>query len=111
MNIREIRQHNISAVVELIRADGLPGQSLCTVEDVQNALLGYAEVDRGWWEALAGIQTIVAILDQEIVGAASYGVRKHDTSHFANCGFLLWLHARENQDVTEALLSFVLSAL
>ena len=111
MNIREIHQQDILAVVELIRADSLPGQPLCTIEDVQNALAGRAEIDRGWWEALTSIQTLVATLGNEIVGAVSYGIRKHDTSPFAECGFLLWLHARENQEVTEALLSSILSAL
>ena len=111
MNIREIRQQDLLTVVELIRADALPGQPLCTIEDVQNALVGRAEIDQGWWEALVTIRTIVATLGNEIIGVASYGIRKHDTSSFADCGFLLWLHARENQEVTEALLSSILSAL
>lgn len=111
MNIREMSQQDIHAVVELIRADTLSGQPPCTAEDVQNALIGRAEIDRGWWEALVSIRTIVATLDNEIVGVASYGIRKHDTSPFADCGFLLWLHARENQEVIEALLSSILSSL
>lgn len=104
-------QKDLLAVVELIRADSLPGQPLCTIQDVQNALVGRAVIDRGWWEALASIRTLVATLDNDVVGAASYGIRKHDTSSFADCGFLLWFHARENQEVTEALLSSILAAL
>ena len=104
-------QQDILAVAELIRADTLPGQPLCTVEDVRNAVAGRAEIDGGWWEALASRRTLVATLENNIVGAASYGIRKRDTSQFAACGFLLWLHARENQEVTEALLSSILAAL
>ena len=99
------------AVLALIHADHLPGQPICTIQDVQNALAGHATIDRGWWEALKSIRTIVVTTKEEIVGVASYGIRKVDDSEFAGCGFILWLHAQENREVTEAIVSHIHTSL
>jgi len=106
MNVRELSQEDIPAAVELINADQMPSQPTCSVQDLQNALAGRATIDRGWWEALVDIRTIVATTDDEIVGVASYGTRKDDGS-----GFILWLHACEVREVTEALVVSMLSSL
>jgi GNAT superfamily N-acetyltransferase len=111
MDIRDLCERDIPAILALIRADHLPGQPICTLQDVQNALAGHATIDRGWWEALNTIQTIVATINDEIVGVASYGTRKQDDTEFAGCGFILWLHAREDQEVTASLISSLLSSL
>lgn len=111
MDIRDLCERDIPAILALIRADHLPGQPICTLQDVQNAIAGHATIDRGWWEALKNIQTIVATINDEIVGVASYGTRKQDDTEFAGSGFILWLHAREDQEVTASLISFMLSSL
>ena len=111
MNIRDLIESDLNAVLTLILADHLPYQPICTVQDLQNALTGRATTDRGWWDALTAIRTIVATSGDTVVGAASYGIRKQDASPFADCGFILWLHAREDQEVTEALLSSLLTSL
>lgn len=111
MDIREMCERDMPAVLALICVDHLPGQPICTVQDVQNALAGHATIDRGWWEALKSIRTIVVTAKDEIVGVASYGTRNLDDSEFAGCGFILWLHAQENREVTEALVSYIHTSL
>src|ERR1035438_2035048 len=111
MDIRDLCERDMPAVLALIRADDLPGQPICTLQDVQNAVAGHATIDRGWWEALKERCTIVATINDFIVGVASYGIRKEDDTEFAGCGFILWLHTREKQDVTTALISYLLSSL
>jgi ribosomal protein S18 acetylase RimI-like enzyme len=106
-----MNQKDIPAILTLICADHLPGQPVCTVQDVQNTLTGHATIDLGWWEALTEIRTIVALDGEDVVGCASYSTRKHDDSQFADCGFILWLHAHENREASNALLSFMLADL
>jgi hypothetical protein len=89
MEIRDICEKDIPATLALIRVDHLPGQPICTLQGVQNALAGHATIDSGWWEALQTLRTIVATTNNEIVGVASYGLRKQDDTEFSGCGFIL----------------------
>lgn len=73
---------------------------------VDLALRGESPVDSQWWKELANIQAIVATRDGNVVGAASYAVAPADGS-----GWLLWLHAREEQEVVEMLADRVLREL
>jgi hypothetical protein len=52
MEIREVCERDIPAILALVRVDHLPGQPICTLQDVQDALAGHAIIDSGWWEAL-----------------------------------------------------------
>ncbi len=114
MKIRAFTQEDMPSVLALLYADQLPAQPRPTAHDVQRALSGQATIDQKWWEALADIQTIVATQGQEVLGVASYGLQKTDqqgTLRPDGSGCLLWLHAREDRAVIEALLSAVFTAL
>ncbi len=102
------------SVLELLHADQLPSQPRTTVQDVQHAFVGQATIDQKWWEALAVIRTIVATQSSDVLGVASFGIQQ--TEPFATLqpdgsGCLLWLHAREDRSVIEALLAAVLAEL
>ena len=47
MDIRDLCERDMPAVLALIRADHLLGQPICTLQDVQNAVAGNATIDRG----------------------------------------------------------------
>ncbi|MBV9691889.1 MAG: GNAT family N-acetyltransferase [Ktedonobacteraceae bacterium] len=114
IKMRDFSQRDIPPLLELLHADQLPAQPRTTAHDVQCALAGQTTIDQKWWEALAGIRTIVATQGNDILGAASYGVQKTDrrgTLQPDGSGCLLWLHARENRPVIEALLAAVLASL
>jgi ribosomal protein S18 acetylase RimI-like enzyme len=114
MKIRDFTRRDIPAVLELLHADQLPSQPRCTARDVQHALTGQATIDQNWWEALAFIRAVVATEGNDVVGVASYGRQKTNGSGTLKAdgsGCLLWLHAREERPVIEALLTAVLAAL
>lgn len=114
MKIRGLIQQDIPSVLELLQADQLPSQPRNTTRDVQRALAGQATIDQKWWEALAVIRTIVATEGNDVIGVASYGVQKTDTLgtlQSDGSGCLLWLHAREDRPVIEALLAAIFAAL
>ncbi len=114
MNMRTFTWRDMSSVLGLVHADQLPLQPRATAQDVQCALAGQATIDQKWWEALAIIRTIVAMQGGDILGAASFGIQKKDpfaTLQPDGSGCLLWLHAREDRSVIEALLSAVLTEL
>src|SRR6266487_3509006 len=114
MNIRDLTWPDIPSVLELLHADQLPSQPRTTSQDVQRALAGQATIDQKWWEALAVLRTIVVTEGNDVLGVASYGTQKTDGSGTLQpdgSGCLLWLHAREDRPVVEALLAAVFAAL
>ncbi len=70
------------------------------------ALRGESPVDSPWWKELAGVQAIVARRGGAVVGAGSFAQAAADRS-----GWLLWLHAREDRTVVEAMVDCVLDQL
>jgi GNAT superfamily N-acetyltransferase len=76
------------------------------MNDLENALIGNVEIDLAYWKSLKSIQTLVALEEETIVGSVSFGISNEDGS-----GYILWLHARENQEVTEFLLQSCLDIL
>jgi ribosomal protein S18 acetylase RimI-like enzyme len=106
IEVRRLRSHDLPAIPHLANADLLPGQPACNMQLVDLALRGESPVDSQWWKELASIQAIVATRDGNVVGAASYAVAPADGS-----GWLLWLHAREEQEVVEMLADRVLREL
>lgn len=67
--------------------------------EISEALAGQPTQDRWWWQRLACRHAFAATTaDNELLGAAGIG---EDTS---DNRFLLWLHAREDRAVIDALL-------
>jgi GNAT superfamily N-acetyltransferase len=106
LEVGRLRFAELSAVLDLINADVLPGQPACTRRALDMALRGESSVDARWWKELASAQVVVARRGDAVVGAASYAVAPADRS-----GWLLWLHAREDRATVEALLDHVLGDL
>ena len=106
LEIRRLRAHDLPSVPELANADLLPGQPACNRQLVDLALRGESPVDAQWWKELANVQAVVAVRDGDVVGAASYAIAPADGS-----GWLLWLHAREDRSVVDALADRVLGDL
>lgn len=94
-------------VLDLINADRLPGQPVCTSTMLAQALSGDSPIDGGWWAELDRITVKIA---RDATGAAagviSYAYRPRDAT-----GLVLWLHAREHRTVVEALIDHALAEL
>ena len=94
-------------VLDLINADRLPGQPVCTQGMLARALSGNSPIDGGWWGELDRIAVNVA---RDTTGAAagviSFAYRPRDDT-----GLVLWLHARERRAVVEALIDHALTEL
>jgi hypothetical protein len=110
--IRPWTQSDIPALLSLLAADQLSLQPACTQHDLELALAGQGTIDRPWWDGLKMVHTIVATRGQEIVGVASYGLQKQDLTGLMSIpadgsGCILWLHAREDPRVVEALLTSI----
>jgi len=106
LEVGRLRYEELAAVVDLVNADLLPGQPPCGRHALDMALRGESHVDSNWWKELASVQSVVARQGAVVVGAASYAVAPADRS-----GWLLWLHAREDRAVVEALVDHVLGEL
>jgi ribosomal protein S18 acetylase RimI-like enzyme len=114
LQIRSWIRSDIPALLSLLAVDQLPTQPACTRQDLKLALTGQGTIDRPWWDTLKTVQTIVATRGQDIVGAASYGLQKHEAPEIIpadGSGYILWLHAREDPEVIEALLTAIEQAL
>jgi GNAT superfamily N-acetyltransferase len=87
---RAFHDDDIAEVVDMINADHVPGQSVCTPAMLEEAMAGRSPVDSGWW----------AELDQVAVrGVVSYARRRD-----ADTAVILWLHGREEPATVDALL-------
>lgn len=95
------------ALRALVEVDRLPGQPALTRTALGEALAGRSPVDGGWWDELTDLQVDTLSGDDsggELAGAVSWGYRARDDT-----AVLLWLHARENPEVTAELLDHVLA--
>jgi ribosomal protein S18 acetylase RimI-like enzyme len=106
LEVEQARFEDLAAIVDLVNADLLPGQPACSRGALDMAMRGESPVDSGWWNALSGVQVVVARRGGVLLGAASYAVAPTGRS-----GWLLWLHAREARLVVEALVDHVLAQL
>lgn len=99
MRIRPVGPDDVKALCELVDADRLPGQPDCTPERVAAVLTGRSTHDAWSWRQLTTMRVLAAedptggLLGAGAVGRRSSGVR-----------YLLWLHAREDRAVLDALL-------
>lgn len=94
-------------VLDLINADRLPGQPVCTPTMLAQALSGDSPIDGGWWAELDGITVKIARdATGAVAGVISYAYRPRD-----NTGLVLWLHARERRSVVEVLIDHALNEL
>jgi ribosomal protein S18 acetylase RimI-like enzyme len=106
LEIEPVRYEDLPAILDLVNADLLPGQPTCGRHALDMAMRGESPVDASWWRELSNVQVVVARRGGSVVGAASYAVAGADRS-----GWLLWLHARENRAVVEALVDHVIAEL
>jgi GNAT superfamily N-acetyltransferase len=70
------------------------------------AMRGESPVDTSWWRELSNVRVAVASHGGAVVGAVSYAIAAADRS-----GWLLWLHAREERTVVEALIDHAMGEL
>ena len=101
--IRPYHPSDLSAVLTLINADQIPFQPFVNETLFAKALIGDADIDKGWWDNLASIETLVYEEDGMVVGAAAYGIHKTE-----NNGYVLWLHVREQQRIISKLLTYMI---
>jgi ribosomal protein S18 acetylase RimI-like enzyme len=106
LTIGPVRYEDLSSILDLVNADLLPGQPACGRRALDMAMRGESPVDGGWWRELSTVRVAVASRGGAVVGAASYAIAAADRS-----GWLLWLHAREERPVVEALLDHVMAEL
>ncbi|GDY33991.1 hypothetical protein GTS_56240 [Gandjariella thermophila] len=96
-----------AAVLDVINADRLPGQPMCTEAMLSEAVAGRSPVDSGWWAELDRLAVDVLRDGQgHIRGAVSYAHRARD-----GAGVILWLHGREEPVVVDALLDHAMGRL
>lgn len=95
------------AVLDLVEADRLAGQPPVTPEMLAEALAGRSTVDAGWWQELDSPRTaVVTGKEGTAIGVVSYATRPRD-----NAGLILWLHAREEPAVIDALIDHALAEM
>lgn len=103
MNLRPFAAGDVERLCALVDADRLPGQPDCTAERVAAVLAGRSRPDAWWWRQLATMRVAAAESDTgELVGAGAIG-RSAETGR----RYLLWLHAREDRRVVDALLAYL----
>ncbi len=99
MKLRALGPADAAAICALVDADRLPGQPACTGERVMAVLTGRSTLDAWSWRQLATMRVLGAESDAgELIGAGAVGRRPSGGRH------LLWLHAREDRPVLDALL-------
>lgn len=111
VRVRPYRACDKAAVLDLIAADRLPGQPSADADALGMALAGTAGVSdagaRAWWGELeAPRTTVAAAADHTVIGACSVALRPADHS-----GQILWLHAREDARVAQALVDHAVEVL
>ena len=106
LEIDRVRYEDLPAILDLVNADLLPGQPTCGRHALDMAMRGESLVDATWWSELSNVRVAVARRGGSVVGAASYASAVPDRS-----GWLLWLHAREERRVVEALIDHALAEL
>ena len=106
IEIGRLQFRDLPTVLELVNADLLPGQPRCDRTALDMALRGESPVDGQWWQELSGVESLVARRAGQVAGAVSYAIASRDGS-----GWILWMHAREERAVIEALTDRVLGEL
>jgi GNAT superfamily N-acetyltransferase len=101
-----VRYEDLPAILDLVNADLLPGQPSCGRHSLDMAMRGESTVDASWWRELSNVRVAVASRGGTVVGAASFASAAADRS-----GWLLWLHAREQRAVVEALIDHAVAEL
>ncbi len=99
MKLRPLGPADVAGICSLADSDRLPGQPACTPERVAAVLAGRSTHDAWSWRQLATMRVLgVESARGELVGAGAVGRRPSGWRH------LLWLHAREDRQVLDALL-------
>ncbi|WP_260327841.1 N-acetyltransferase [Streptomyces sp. Ag109_O5-1] len=92
LSVRCYEAGDEQAVLDLIDADRLPGQSSMSAAMVAEALAGRSPVDGSRWADLHGLVTEVIHDGVRVLGVISYAVRPSD-----GAGLALWLHCLEEE--------------
>ena len=104
MKLRPFGAGDVEGLCALVDADRLAGQPPCTPDRVAAVLAGRCRADAWWWRQLATMRVAAAESDAgELLGAGAVG-RSAETGR----RYLLWLHAREERAVVDALLTHLL---
>jgi ribosomal protein S18 acetylase RimI-like enzyme len=99
LKLRPLGPADAAAICALVDADRIPGQPACTPERVMAVLTGRSTLDAWSWRQLATMRVLGAESESgELVGAGAVGRRPSGWRH------LLWVHAREDRQVLDALL-------
>ncbi|MEW2372543.1 GNAT family N-acetyltransferase [Streptomyces sp. NPDC006656] len=107
LSVRPYQDGDEVAVLDLVAADRLPGQPPTTLAMLAEALAGRSPIDGGWWAELeAPVTEVICDETSTVLGAVSYATRRSD-----GAGFILWLHCREDQVLTEALITRAIDQL
>lgn len=107
LSVRPYQDGDEAAVLDLMADDRLPGQPPTTPAMLAEALAGRSPVDGGWWAELeAPVTEVICDETSTVLGAVSYTTRPGD-----GAGFILWLHGREDQVLTKALIARALDQL
>jgi GNAT superfamily N-acetyltransferase len=99
VNTRPLGPDDVEGLCALVDRDRLPGQPICTPEQVRTALAGRSTSDPWWWRELATMRTVgVEGPDGSLAAAGALGRRRSGER------YLLWLHAGETPELVEAVL-------
>lgn len=108
LHARPMRDDDATAVLELVNADRLPCQPLCTAAMLDEARAGRSLVDGPSWAELEGLHVdVVETADSSgLAGVVSYAHRSTD-----GAGVILWLHGREDTEVVRLLTDHAVGAM
>ncbi|MFF3166814.1 GNAT family N-acetyltransferase [Streptomyces sp. NPDC003273] len=99
--LRPYKSADETAVLELLAADRLPGQPICTASMLDDALAGRSASDPAAWAALDGlVTTVLSTPDGGIGGIVCCAGRPSD-----NASLILWLHCRDNSETAATLIA------
>ncbi|MFE5191636.1 GNAT family N-acetyltransferase [Streptomyces sp. NPDC056628] len=99
--LRPYESADEAAVLELLAADRLPGQPICTASMLAEALAGRSVADPAAWAALDGlVTTVLCTPDGGIGGIVCCAGRPCD-----DASLLLWLHCRDSSEAAATLIA------
>lgn len=101
-HLRPFEPADEAGVLELLAADGLPGQPACSAWMLADAVAGRSAADPAAWAALEGpvVTTVLCAPGGGIAGVVCCAGRPGDGPPL-----LLWLHCREDFSTAQALIA------
>jgi ribosomal protein S18 acetylase RimI-like enzyme len=97
---RPLGPDDVEPLRALVDADRIPGQPACTPDMVWSTLTGRSRVAAWWWKQLASMKVLgVETASGELAGAGAVGRLAQGGARY-----LLWVHAREDREVLDAVI-------